>query len=47
MACEMKAIAVAVKITNPNARKPMGRLKRQKSFQEVFQAAEYNKGVEK
>ena len=41
------ATAQAVQITNPKANNPIGRLFRQKSCQEVFHAAEYNKGGRK
>src|ERR1700756_3693997 len=46
-ACAVKATAVAVNITKPNASIKMGRRNFQKSFQEVFQAAAYNKGGRK
>ena len=47
MAFETKATTTEVKITNPNERRLIGLFIAQKSFQDVFQAAAYNKGGRK
>src|SRR5687768_9245202 len=44
---EIQATVAEVKITSPNPNRLMGRFNRQKSFQEVFQAAAYNSGGRK
>jgi hypothetical protein len=46
-AFDKKAIAVEVKITRPIDKSPIALLLAQKFFQEVFQAAAYNKGGRK
>jgi hypothetical protein len=47
IACAVNAMAADVKITRPIDNNPIGLLLAQKSFQDVFHAAEYNKGGRK